>query len=79
MSESFHSKCDLIQADILGVQTQVSAPIRDHPAIHAQRTGTAASQWPMPSQPLEPQYTGQDCDIMSASKGEEEMAIENDL
>jgi hypothetical protein len=70
-----------MQPDPLDVQSQVSSPIRSHPAIHAQRTGSASTQWPMPSQPLEPQYTGQSAasEVMSASKGEEGVRIETDL
>jgi hypothetical protein len=80
LSESFQHNL-LISADDQGVQSQVSSPIRSHPAIHAQCTGSAGAQWPMPSQPLDPQLTGRGGadEIMSASKGEEGILIKNDL
>ncbi|ORY32506.1 hypothetical protein BCR39DRAFT_557496 [Naematelia encephala] len=69
-------------AHAMSVQSQVSSPIRDHPAIHAQRTGSSAGQWPMPSQPLEPQMTGtgeESCVISKAGKDDIDMEIKPDL
>ena len=65
-------------ADASDVQSNVSSPLRDHPAIHAQRTGSSAHSASMPSQPLIPDLAGDD-DLAKAGKDEDPMAIEPDL
>ena len=62
----------------LDVQSNVSSPIRSHPAIHAQRTGSSAHSASMPSQPLVPDLTGEE-EHARAGKDDEEMTIEPDL
>lgn len=60
------------------MQSHVSAPIKSHPAIHAQHTGKG-------NDPLKAQKTGQllvedeGDEVMSARKGEEGIKIEPDL
>ncbi|WWD17394.1 hypothetical protein CI109_101835 [Kwoniella shandongensis] len=62
-------------AHAINVQAQISSPIRDYPAIHAQRTGNAALQTSMPSQPSQLQ---DEEDVMRAEKGND-ICIEEDL
>jgi hypothetical protein len=68
---------------IIAVQSQVRSPIRSHPAIHAQNTGSTAAvalsaQTTGTTSPEE-QKKGAGEEISSAKTGEEGVTIEPDL
>lgn len=68
---------------IVAVQSQVRSPIRSHPAIHAQNTGsnaaTALSAQTTGTISPDEQQKGLEGEISSAKTGEEGISIEPDL